>query len=66
MPANVGEMFYTEVVPWHGLGAHPCQADLTIGILGIDDIHVERDLPVDTDGLDLLNQRSAGSPQHTG
>ena len=22
MPANIGEMFYTGEIPWHGLGRH--------------------------------------------
>ncbi len=26
MPANVGEMFYTGDVPWHGAGAQPAQS----------------------------------------
>jgi phage/plasmid-like protein (TIGR03299 family) len=39
MPANVGEMFYTGEVPWHGLGIHlaqPATLDEAIKVGGLD------------------------------
>ena len=46
------------------IGAKTGETDLPLRIIGIDEVHVERDLTVDTDGLDFLDERGAGSLEH--
>ena len=39
MPANIGEMFYTGAVPWHGLGievAKPVTVEETLKVGGLN------------------------------
>ena len=48
----------------HGLGAEAREAHLTLGVVGIDEVHVERDLTVDADGLNLLDERRTRPFEH--
>jgi hypothetical protein len=48
----------------HGLGSEPGEAHLSLGVVGIDEVHVERDLAVDADGLNLLDERRARPLEH--
>ena len=41
------------------------EADLPIGIIGIYEIDIERDLSVDTDWLNFLDEGGAAAFQHT-
>ena len=43
-------------------GAEAGEAHLALRVVGIDEVDVERDLTVDTDGLNLLDERRRESP----
>jgi hypothetical protein len=51
-------------IPRDGLGTNASQADLSLGLVRIDDIDVQRDLPMDADWLYLLHQSRFRSLQH--
>ena len=42
----------------------PREAHLALRVVGIDEVDVERDLAVDADGLNLLDERRAGPLEH--
>jgi hypothetical protein len=45
-------------------GAHPCEAHLAVGIVGVGEVHVQRDLAMNTDRLNFLDDAGAGALQH--
>ena len=47
-----------------GFGAHPRKPDLTLRVLRIDKVDVQRNLPVNADGLDTCHQRRTRTPEH--
>jgi hypothetical protein len=65
-PQNV--MQFDEIarlqVPRHRLRSDAGEADLSLRIVRIYEIHVEGDLPMDTHGLNFLDQRGAGAFEH--
>jgi hypothetical protein len=60
---QVDEVAWFEV-PGHGLGSDPRKAHLALRVVRVDKVDVERDLTVDTDGLNFLNEGRAGAFEH--
>ncbi len=48
-------------MPGYCLGTNSRQADLPLRIIGIYEINVERDLPVDADRLNFLDERGTNA-----
>lgn len=62
MPANVGEMFYTGGVPWHGLGvalAQPADLDEALKVGGLNWLVDEVDLVTADDPPSPVERRKA-------
>ena len=51
-------------MPRNGLGPDAGEADLTVGVGGVGEIDVQRDLSVDTDGLNPFDQRQLRALEH--
>ena len=48
----------------HGFRTNAREADLSIRIVGIDEINVERNLPMNTDGLHFLDEGGLRPLEH--
>jgi hypothetical protein len=60
---QIDEVAWFEV-PGHGLGSDSREAHLALRVVRVDKVHIERDLTVDTDGLNFLDERRAGAFEH--
>jgi hypothetical protein len=48
----------------NGLRSQAREADLAVGIIDVREIYIQRNLPMNTDGLDLLDDANPRALQH--